>query len=91
MKFHKIICSMLSLILSFSFLVITPAFAQTEDLPSTVSVKEENHICAECDHSTEFDFSNDLVSTTLSANEILSRLISQDVFTIDGIIKKTTA
>ncbi|MBQ8432546.1 MAG: hypothetical protein IJX28_06645 [Clostridia bacterium] len=71
-KFCKSISSFLIVTLLLSFLVVTPAFAQNNDYVEGKDADATSTIGE--------------ISTTISSTEILSRLVAQEPFSIDGTL-----
>ena len=85
-KSCKFVSSVLLFAMLLSSFAIIPAYAQQENLVSSNSVTEQVHVCSDCTNSNNCVAKVDSIYTTVSSNEILSRLVSQEPFSLDGTI-----
>lgn len=85
-KSCKFVSSVLLFAMLLSSFAIIPAYAQQENLVSSNSVTEQVHVCSDCTNSNNCVAKVDSIYTTVSSDEILSRLVSQEPFSLDGTI-----
>ena len=81
---YKFISVILSLSLCLSFFCVVPVFAQNNEPMFVSSVGETNHDCSECANVETKSDPVGVVLTQASPDEILSRLVSKEKFSLDG-------